>query len=71
MSSKDDHLNRRGFIQASSAVVGVGAAASLATAAKRTTSIKNLRIGFIGPGGRGFGAHVKDLGQAQKRGGQH
>ncbi|MEM6689626.1 MAG: Gfo/Idh/MocA family oxidoreductase [Planctomycetota bacterium] len=57
--------DRRGFLKQSSKAVAAGAAASAAvsTARKAEAATKNerMRIGFIGPGGRGFGAHVKTL----------
>ncbi len=55
--------SRRRFLQSSTAAVA--AAGTAALTAKQATaaagSNDRLRIGFIGPGGRGFGAHVKKL----------
>ena len=63
--------SRRRFIQQSASVVGAAAAVHQAsTATKGIAQEKNskLRIGFIGPGGRGFGAHVKKLTKLQTEG---
>ena len=61
--------NRRDFINASVATVATGAAASSALAKAPTSkSAEKLRIGFVGPGGRGFGAHVKRLTMLAKEG---
>ena len=61
--------NRRDFINASVATVAAGAAAKTAMAKAPTTkSAEKLRIGFIGPGGRGFDAHVKRLTKLAKEG---
>lgn len=61
--------NRRDFIKKSATAV---AASSVVTsvASANTTSIvdSKLRIGFIGPGSRGFGAHVKQLTKLQLEG---
>ncbi|QDT09596.1 Gfo/Idh/MocA family protein [Planctomycetes bacterium K23_9] len=55
--------SRRNFLKASGAVAAT--ASTVALTAKQTQaaagSNDRLRIGFIGPGGRGFGAHVKKL----------
>lgn len=63
MNSND--VSRRGFIKTSStgaiaagAFAGVAASASVAKAKDANGTI---RIGMVGPGGRGFGAHVKRL----------
>ena len=57
--------NRRDFIKSSTAAaaatVAAGAITSTASAAKPASLQSKIRIGFIGPGGRGFGAHVKSL----------
>ncbi len=56
-------INRRNFLATS----GVGAAAgavisTLPVASARAAGAnERIRIGMIGPGGRGFGAHVKSL----------
>ena len=59
------NTNRRNFIKSSTAAaaatVAAGALTSTATAAGTVSPNAKIRIGFIGPGGRGFGAHVKQL----------
>lgn len=54
-------VDRRSFLKATGA--GVAAASTLTSLAPaRANGINDrIRIGFIGPGGRGFGAHVKTL----------
>lgn len=55
--------SRRNFIKQSATVAG--AASAVGVAASRAQAVaganERMRIGFIGPGGRGFGAHVKSL----------
>lgn len=65
-----DQVNRRSFLQTSGTVAAgtTVLAAIKARSAKAQSSNENLRIGFIGPGGRGFGAHVKSLAQLKKAG---
>jgi len=62
--------DRRDFLKTSA---GVAAASSLANMSAVSAdavagSNERLRIGFIGPGGRGFGAHVKSLCELHKSG---
>ena len=56
-------VSRRGFLKTTGTVAAATAVASLAAPApaRAKGSNERLRIGFIGPGGRGFGAHVKTL----------
>jgi predicted dehydrogenase len=61
----DEGLSRRGFFGAASAATAAGTAASAARAAGAGGRI---RIGFIGPGGQGFGSHVKNLVQLRADG---
>lgn len=63
MKSQDHSTSRRNFIKQSA---GAAAAASVVgLSAQRAAAVadsnERMRIGFIGPGGRGFGAHVKSL----------
>ncbi|MEO1615658.1 MAG: Gfo/Idh/MocA family oxidoreductase [Planctomycetota bacterium] len=54
--------NRRRFLASSATAAAISSVATLpgrANAAAKAN--ERLRIGFIGPGGRGFGAHVKTL----------
>lgn len=55
--------NRRSFVKSAAATTAVAAAGKAASARSADSAGKNekMRIGFIGPGGRGFGAHVKTL----------
>ncbi len=60
------NLSRRGFLGASTAAAGALAAGAAPASAANANS--RLRIGFIGPGGRGFGAHVKTLAKLRSEG---
>lgn len=65
-------VSRRGFLKTGSA--GALAAATLVNATQAQAADKaadqngKIRIGFVGPGGRGFGAHVKTLTKLQNEG---
>jgi len=64
-------VSRRGFIQTSAAAAAAaGAVASVAAPApaRAQGAGSRIRIGFIGPGGRGFGAHVKSLERLRSEG---
>lgn len=69
---ENQSVSRREFIKTGAA----GAAAASAVAAvlaapapsKALGANDRIRIGFIGPGGRGFGAHVKTLAELRKEG---
>lgn len=56
-SSRRKFLKRSAGAAATASVVGLSAQRAQAAAG----SNERMRIGFIGPGGRGFGAHVKSL----------
>ena len=62
--------SRRDFIKTTATSVGTVAAIAQTTASAVESSSANskLRIGFIGPGSRGFGAHVKRLAKLQVEG---
>lgn len=62
--------SRRDFLKSSAYTAGVlGAASQVASAAAPSHSPNaKIRIGFVGPGGRGFGAHVKRLTKLQLEG---
>ncbi|WP_437205996.1 Gfo/Idh/MocA family protein [Planctomicrobium sp. SH664] len=60
-------LNRRSFLGSSGYVAGAAALMS-STYARAAGSNQKLRIGMIGPGGRGFGAHVKSISELEKSG---
>ena len=69
-NSKNGAASRRDFIKTSASSVGAVAAVTTATqeSAQAAPASSKLRIGFIGPGGRGFGAHVKRLTKLQVEG---
>ncbi|MGD9645419.1 MAG: Gfo/Idh/MocA family protein, partial [Pirellulales bacterium] len=68
----ESNVSRRNFLQTSAATAAATAAASsLFSAPARAHALganDRLRIGFIGPGGRGFGAHVQTLMKLRKEG---
>ena len=67
MVSRDS--SRREFIKTSAgAVATASAVASVASAKSERDANSKIRIGFIGPGGRGFGAHVKKLAKLENDG---
>lgn len=63
MEARD--VSRRNFLKTTTtAALAAGAAAGVSTAARRARGAdgnSKIRIGFVGPGGRGFGAHVRRL----------
>ncbi len=65
-------VSRRNFLKTSSSVAAgvgvVGATVASAGKARAVSANSKIRIGFIGPGGRGFGAHVKTLAKLAKEG---
>ena len=65
-SQSPDAVSRRGFLGATAA--GAAAVASPAPAAASASANSRIRIGFIGPGGRGFNAHVKTLARLRAEG---
>ncbi len=62
--------SRRNFLQTSGAAAVAASTVALSAKESRAAAGSNdrLRIGFIGPGGRGFGAHVKKLCQLHGEG---
>ena len=67
----ENSIDRRSFLKASSsAAVAVGTFAAATSTKKVRAADSNglIRIGFIGPGGRGFGAHVKSLATLKNEG---
>ncbi len=61
--------SRRDFIKTSTTSLGAAAViAQSSKAAAANSANSKLRIGFIGVGGRGFGAHVKNLTKLQVEG---
>ncbi|WP_339742499.1 Gfo/Idh/MocA family oxidoreductase [uncultured Rubinisphaera sp.] len=63
-------VNRRDFIKTTGTAAAVAAGVNAIPLAKAQAAGSNerIRIGFIGPGGRGFGAHVKTLAQQKNEG---
>lgn len=66
-NQSSDSVSRRGFLGATAAGAAAAAAAP-APAAASANAGSRLRIGFIGPGGRGFNAHVKTLARLRSEG---
>ena len=65
----ESNKNRRDFIkQSATAVASIAAFPSVASAEPSSMANANIRIGFIGPGGRGFRAHVRTLCKLQNEG---
>jgi predicted dehydrogenase len=56
-----DSVNRRSFLKASTVAAGAAGLISTANIARAKGANETIRIGMIGPGGRGFGSHVKTL----------
>jgi len=57
-----NEVSRRQFIRSSgTAAISAGTLVSAAQSSEAAAANEKLRIGFVGPGGRGFGAHVKTL----------
>ena len=63
-----DQLNRRNFVKTAAAGAAAATALTAPAPARAAGAAERLRIGFIGPGGRGFGAHVKTLANLRKDG---
>ena len=63
MNSPNPSPSRRDFIKRSAGVAATASVVSLSAERAKAAAGSNerMRIGFIGPGGRGFGAHVKSL----------
>lgn len=62
------HLSRRGFIK-STAVAGAAVGVLGVPAPVRALGAnERIRVGFIGPGGRGFNAHVKTMARLRAAG---
>jgi predicted dehydrogenase len=71
MNEKNQHVTRRDFLQKSAttaAAVGTVSALAAPAIAQNTNNIERLRIGFIGPGGRGLSGHVSPLCRLRKDG---
>lgn len=57
----DENISRRSFLSTTAAGVALSGAAAQVLAAPAASPNARLRIGFLGPGRRGFGMHVKSL----------
>lgn len=71
MDNNSSGIDRRNFLKASGTATATGAAIASMTASAQAAVAKSgerIRIGFIGPGGRGFGAHVKTLAKLRNEG---
>lgn len=69
MNEAKHDLSRRSFIKTSVAASAAAAGTFAAPAPARAYGAnERIRIGFIGPGGRGFGAHVKTLAKLREEG---
>ncbi len=72
MNQETSNVSRRDFIKSTTATATVGAAAvgvlGVPAPARAAGANERIRIGFIGPGHRGFGAHVKTLNRLRERG---
>ncbi|HWA96991.1 MAG TPA: Gfo/Idh/MocA family oxidoreductase, partial [Pirellulales bacterium] len=64
----DNSVSRRDFVKTAAAGVAAASAIAAPASARAYGANERLRIGFIGPGGRGFGAHVKTLARLRKEG---
>jgi predicted dehydrogenase len=64
----DDLLSRRNFLRTTAAGVAATSALAQAQSAAAKSPNDRLRIGFIGPGRRGFAAHVQSLVKLRKLG---
>lgn len=67
----DQNVSRREFIQATTTGAAAGTALTLLSSpplARAAGANERIRIGLIGPGRRGFGAHVKTLVKLRKLG---
>ncbi|HEY4310071.1 MAG TPA: Gfo/Idh/MocA family oxidoreductase [Pirellulales bacterium] len=63
-------VSRRGFLKVGATGAAVAAASTIAAPAPARAAGANdrIRLGFIGPGGRGFGAHIRTLNKLRKDG---
>ncbi|TWT72344.1 Gfo/Idh/MocA family protein [Crateriforma conspicua] len=70
MKNDSSHLrtNRRQFTKTSAGLLAAGTAALAFPKRAMANANSKMRIGFVGVGGRGFGAHVKSLTKLAKEG---
>src|ERR1043166_296506 len=62
------HVSRRNFIKTAAAGAAVASTLAVPAPARAIGANDRIRVGFIGPGGRGFGAHVKTLAGLHNKG---
>jgi predicted dehydrogenase len=65
---ENPHVSRRDFVKAAAAGAAALSAVGAPAPARALGAADRIRIGFIGPGGRGFGAHVKSLAKLREEG---
>ena len=63
-----DSVNRRDFLRTSTVAAGTATVLATASSLRAQGANDRIRIGMIGPGGRGFDAHVKTLCKLQNDG---
>ncbi|HEX3656705.1 MAG TPA: Gfo/Idh/MocA family oxidoreductase [Pirellulales bacterium] len=68
MENQLPDLSRRSFIAAAAGTAITASALAAPAPARAIGAGDRIRIGFIGPGGRGFGAHVHTLANLRKAG---
>jgi len=72
MDKPKQNVTRRDFVRTSAASAAAASAAAGVLAApapaKAIGAADRIRVGFIGPGGRGFGAHVKTMAKLRSEG---
>ncbi len=59
--SKTESVSSRDFIKIGGATGAIAPTALQPSVVRAASANGKIRIGFIGPGGRGFNAHVKTL----------
>ncbi|MBL8829539.1 MAG: Gfo/Idh/MocA family oxidoreductase [Planctomycetaceae bacterium] len=64
----DKNVSRRDFVKSASAAAAAAGLIAAPASANAAGAGDRIRIGFIGPGGRGFGAHVKTLAKLRSEG---
>ncbi|HEX4148606.1 MAG TPA: Gfo/Idh/MocA family oxidoreductase [Pirellulales bacterium] len=68
MEPQPSDLSRRSFIKTAAGTALAAGALAAPAPARALGANDRIRIGFIGPGGRGFGAHVKSLAKLRAEG---
>jgi len=68
MNNGNHDVSRRAFLASAAAAGAAASVFGVPAPARAYGSNERLRVGFIGPGGRGFSAHVKSLAKLRKAG---